>query len=122
MKYAAKMQQKVIPEEMENIGRFWGVSGCRDVMAASTTFDATNINTREGILRFERLFLAVEKVVRERLAWVMHEEKDCMVVIFDNWKDAVKFKNKLLITNALLGKHETMFLDAECDDTFELCL
>jgi len=34
-KYAAKAEQKVVPEGFENVGRFWGVSGCRRVDEAS---------------------------------------------------------------------------------------
>ena len=35
-KYAAKMEQKVTPKGFENVGRFWGVYGVRNTMAADT--------------------------------------------------------------------------------------
>lgn len=35
-KYAAKNEQKVVPDGYKNVGRFWGVSGCRDRMSATT--------------------------------------------------------------------------------------
>lgn len=33
-KYAAKAEQKVVPENMLNAGRFWGVCGCRSTLSA----------------------------------------------------------------------------------------
>jgi hypothetical protein len=35
-KYAAKAEQKIVPPEYENVGRFWGISGCRTTVEAST--------------------------------------------------------------------------------------
>lgn len=35
-KYANKQSQKSVPENYENVGRFWGVSGNRAVMSATT--------------------------------------------------------------------------------------
>jgi hypothetical protein len=35
-KYAAKSEQKIVPAEYDNVGRFWGVSGCRTIVEAST--------------------------------------------------------------------------------------
>lgn len=36
MKYAAKTEQKDVPAELDDPGRFWGVWGCRDTVEAST--------------------------------------------------------------------------------------
>jgi len=35
-KYAVKQYQKAVPENYENVGRFWGISGRRSVMSAAT--------------------------------------------------------------------------------------
>ena len=35
-KYAAKMEQKLTPKGFENVGRFWGVYGMRNTLAADT--------------------------------------------------------------------------------------
>lgn len=35
-KYAVKTSQKQVPEGFDNVGRFWGVSGCKKVVSAST--------------------------------------------------------------------------------------
>lgn len=39
-KYAVKQQQKVVPIEYDNVGRFWGVSGARATLSADTWVDA----------------------------------------------------------------------------------
>jgi len=122
MKYASKMAQKVIPDEMENVGRFWGISGCRDVMAATTTFNASSIKSYAGLKRFENLYTSVLKYVKDREAWVMHEERDCIVIIFDRWSDAKWFRAKMEMTNALLNHRSTIFDDAELTDFDALCL
>lgn len=36
MKYALKQEQKDVPRGYENVGRFWGVYGCRNVLSADT--------------------------------------------------------------------------------------
>jgi len=36
-KYAAKSEQKIVPDDIKNAGRFWGVSGLRRCMSADTT-------------------------------------------------------------------------------------
>jgi hypothetical protein len=38
-KYAAKNEQKEVPEDYRNVGRFWGVYGRRAVMSAATFVD-----------------------------------------------------------------------------------
>jgi hypothetical protein len=38
-KYAAKQEQKVVPDGFGNPGRFWGVYGNRETMAAAITID-----------------------------------------------------------------------------------
>lgn len=38
MKYAAKQAQKEVPAYFENIGRFWGIYGNREVLAATMVF------------------------------------------------------------------------------------
>lgn len=39
-KYAAKQEQKTIPDDIINAGRFWGVYGCRNAVSAATTVSA----------------------------------------------------------------------------------
>lgn len=36
VKYSAKTDQKSVPENYEHVGRFWGIRGCRDRVAAAT--------------------------------------------------------------------------------------
>lgn len=57
-KYAAKMEQKTVPDNYINCGRFWGVSGRRGVMSAATFVRASQLqksDVREGLTRMIRL-------------------------------------------------------------------
>lgn len=33
-KYASKWEQKEVPDDFKNVGRFWGIRGCRDTLTA----------------------------------------------------------------------------------------
>lgn len=39
MKYAAKLEQKVVPPDFKNVGRFWGVHGLRNLVSAHVMLD-----------------------------------------------------------------------------------
>jgi hypothetical protein len=45
-KYAVKSEQKEIPDEIKDAGRFWGVSGSRATMAASTFVSAEHMELK----------------------------------------------------------------------------
>lgn len=49
-KYAAKSEQKIIPDDIKNAGRFWGVSGLRRCMEADTRISLEY----KGVPRIER--------------------------------------------------------------------
>jgi hypothetical protein len=66
MKYAAKMEQKTVPEGYESVGRFWGVAGLRSCVEAATVLPAGEVgpatarecdklrNELRELVRFER--------------------------------------------------------------------
>ncbi len=54
-KYACKSEQKIIPEELQNCGRFWGVSGCRVTVSASTFVNSENMQNRRVLRSLNRL-------------------------------------------------------------------
>lgn len=45
-KYAAKQDQKVVPANFHNVGRFWGVYGCRKCLAATIFFPMDLLKSR----------------------------------------------------------------------------
>ena len=58
-KYAAKLEQKQVPSNFSDVGRFWGVIGERSVMAATITIPQEN--AQNG------LFLAFRDEMRQLL-------------------------------------------------------
>ena len=48
-KYARKQQQKTVPDEFKEIGRFWGVSGLRATMSADFVLSDRQIMSPEGL-------------------------------------------------------------------------
>lgn len=46
-KYAAKQEQKAVPESFMNVGRYWGVSGLRKTLSANITVGVTPDNAQQ---------------------------------------------------------------------------
>lgn len=70
-KYAAKQDQKLVPENYDNVGRFWGIRGMRDTLAAATT------------IRTERALAFLRNELYEK---VQELEKSGEIRVF-RWKD-----------------------------------
>jgi hypothetical protein len=49
-KYARKQEQKTVPDEFKEIGRFWGVSGLRTTMSADFVVNDREMMNRDGII------------------------------------------------------------------------
>lgn len=75
-KYAAKSEQKVIPESFKNSGRFWGVAGTNTIAAATLVFDA--FDEDEMMRRMTVLVKIEEKIfdVGDKVRDIENEDGD----------------------------------------------
>lgn len=114
-KYAAKQEQKHVPENYENVGRFWGVFGRRDVMAATTFLDTSERSQYDAKYQLERLFSFVNRALMEGDAEILvRKEGVCVVNLIT--KDAQrKARLRISMLGAMINRHEAMFCDAELD-------
>jgi hypothetical protein len=113
-KYAAKNEQKSVPEGYEDVGRFWGVSGRRATMAASTfvnSTEATELATRSTI-KVIRSF--VTHLIRNGKAQVLFKKTgECFVLnIFSFW-DQRKMRSLVSRLACKTQTFDNMFCDAE---------
>jgi hypothetical protein len=77
MKYAAKSEQKTVPDGYENVGRFWGVSGLRAVVAATILVKPDRMGPRAGD--------SMQKVKQEVIE--LRKEGRAVAMV---WNDAVQ--------------------------------
>jgi len=114
-KYAAKLEQKSVPEGYENVGRFWGVYGYRATMSA-TAFVSRSDSGGQMILKCQESMQSllehgkktgtVEEIVRDSgvLVFVFHSRHDQQVM-----RRLVSYMNIILMPDWLY------FFDAEVD-------
>jgi len=114
-KYAAKLEQKVCPENYENVGRWWGVHGYRATVSADTFVSRTAEKDPSIHHTVENLFKWLEGVILSGEAEVMVREKGVLVVNLMN--DRVRKRARMRISNisSKLMMGASMFFDAELD-------
>jgi hypothetical protein len=112
-KYACKQIQKVVPENYENVGRFWGVSGCRATVSADT-FVSRDDRKSEGVRHTEK---SIGTVLNEGISagtvTIYKREKGVGVYILntrDVWR---RWMLKVSILSAKTAKLPQLFQDAE---------
>lgn len=112
-KYANKQCQKIVPENYENVGRFWGVSGYRATMSADT-FVSRDDRKDAGVRNSEKkLFEEVEKGIFEGVITTLKKEQGevAIYILLNNqvWR---RLMLKVSILAAKTMKVPTLFQDA----------
>lgn len=114
-KYALKNEQKEVPKNYENVGRFWGVTGRRAVMSADTYVMASKADDpgpKEAIIRIhnqlQAMFLYGE-------AEIIHRDTGVMVVNILDYRNQVKMRTNISRLALQVETWSDMFVDAEVD-------
>lgn len=116
-KYAAKQDQKGVPSGYENVGRFWGVCGNRETMAASI-FVPVDLIDNPVVIAFRD---ALAKVMKE---W-RHRIKDqfslgCTSMVFITSDEALReVRNVFRIFGPLLERAGCAYTYPERELNFE---
>jgi len=114
-KYAAKLDQKVVPENYENVGRFWGVSGNRATVSAATFVNNTAEQQRGTSRAVKSLYQLLEFLVNEGRAEVLIRKEGIMVISIHDLYQQVKVRCYISRIMAASHMRDTMFQDAEVD-------
>ncbi len=77
-KYARKQEQKRVPEQFSEIGRFWGVSGLRTTMSADFVLNDRQVMNQEG-LRLRVKFIWGLKEMEKRSEVTIHRDRSGQV-------------------------------------------
>jgi hypothetical protein len=118
-KYANKLKQKVPPKDFENVGRFWGICGGRQVVSASTFVgsDLASFNRTYGAIK--SMFYELNKLIEDGKAKVLVRNEGVLVVtILSNYAERRMF-NQVARLTVVSGIQRDLFIDAELDDVSE---
>lgn len=114
-KYAAKQEQKTVPNGFENVGRFWGVYGCRVTMAADTFVSVSDSEVSEVINMKNKIKRELNRLIDEGKAEIYKREEGVFIcVVHDGW-DQLRMRRLVSLLGTMVQSKYNMFMDAECE-------
>lgn len=114
-KYAAKAEQKVVPDEYKNVGRFWGVYGDRITLSAATFVSREKAQDENVKWSEEVLLNAVRTAIRKGLAEIVKREEGILIVSCNDPKEMQKIRTAVCRLSSRVMRLYDLFYDAEVD-------
>lgn len=114
-KYANKCEQKVVPSEYKNVGRFWGVYGDRITMSAATFVSVKDREDRNVLWCEEQLLNAVKMLISKGIAEIVKREEGILIVACHDTNAMQKIRAKVSRVSCHTMKLYDMFCDAETE-------
>jgi len=112
-KYAAKACQKVAPEGYENVGRFWGVYGCREIVAADTAFNEQNFDLIKSNYRKIKDYIKEAETTKGFLMY--RREKGVLVCFIANRELFKKIQRQVWLIECKVNHYSSIFKDADIE-------
>lgn len=100
MKYASKLEQKAVPAEMTNCGRFWGVSGLRDCVSAAIAVDLNRAGIKMESRISELKRMLKEIVAAGRGAWIRRGGREIAGAYIRHIDDQLRIRQQILVIGA----------------------
>jgi len=114
-KYATKLSQKTVPENISNCGRFWGVCGVRDTVSAATTVPKALLGAPQVKRRTEKIKELIKKAIFDKKAFKLGTKREgSMVVAFKNKSDLTEIKRNMDFLTILVAVNSR-----KCDTVFD---
>lgn len=86
-KYAAKSEQKTVPDFLANVGRFWGVCGDRICMAAATIVKANKDNAPRVEAKLKVLRMLIEMYIKNgQIVKVDTQKHQCSIYFLKSFQ------------------------------------
>lgn len=114
-KYAAKQAQKVVPPGFENVGRFWGVYGCRITLAADTFVSRSDSGNSDVSKAIKKLQIKLESLVSQGKAELLKREEGVLIMIIHSKWDQMTMRRLVSLIGVHTASKYDMFMDAEVD-------
>lgn len=102
-KYAAKSEQKIIPDDIKNAGRFWGVSGFKRCMAADTTIELEYTGVPRVKLATNNLKWALSDFIEDGSAHIIKKNAYVYVVYLETMAaqlECLRLMRRIQLANA----------------------
>lgn len=114
-KYAAKAQQKDVPSDYTDVGRFWGVSGDRATVAADTWVESSNSKGSDTGKVISCLAKVINDATMDGKMECYRRESGVYVGLIHDKDTERRLKLRICQLGALTGHRSQMFQDAETD-------
>jgi len=114
-KYAAKLEQKSVPKDYENVGRFWGVYGNRATLSATAFVSRANSQDSKIIMAENAIKRLVEEGKRVGAVEEILRDSGVLVLVFHSKSDQRKMRRLVSYMNIVLMPETVYFFDAEVD-------
>jgi hypothetical protein len=114
-KYAAKAEQKEVPENYKNVGRFWGITGRRCCLSADTFVQASEAGSPDVKPALNRMFKLIEKLLLESLAEIIVRDQGILVLNVHDFKWQQRMRVEVSRLALQTCRWHDLFIDAELD-------
>jgi len=114
-KYAAKAEQKEVPENYINVGRFWGITGRRSCLSADTFVKASEANAPDVKPALNRLFRLINKQLLESRSEIIVRDKGILVINVHDHIDQQKLRVEVSRLALQTSRWNDLFIDAELE-------
>lgn len=111
-KYAAKMEQKTVPDNYINCGRFWGISGRRGTMSAATFITEAQSQKQDVKAALTRFIRYINSILFVGTLECLYQDAETKVFICHTERDTRRLRCWVSRLGAMTYV-ETMFEDAE---------
>lgn len=121
-KYAIKQEQKEVPNEYQNVGRFWGVYGRRGTLSASTWLEDSQSRVSHIQTKQQQLFRVINKFLFDGNAEIIHRDAGVAIIICNDEQRMKYIRMRIMMLSAAIHSFDEMFCDAELDYGEGKCL
>lgn len=114
-KYAAKQSQKKVPAFFENVGRFWGVFGCRVTMAADTFVSRENMGDTRVQSAVQSMMATLKQAILQGRAEEIKRDDGVLIIVVHDTRIMQTLRRKVSLIGSMTCAWYNMFEDAEVD-------
>lgn len=114
-KYAQKAEQKEVPENFKNVGRFWGIFGRRGTVSADAFVSRTESDMLKSKSSLNSFWKLVNQLIFEGKMEVLVRERGVAVLTVNGKRDQIAVRAAIHRISASVMRFDSMFLDAELD-------
>lgn len=115
-KYAAKLEQKVCPENFENVGRWWGIHGYRAIVAADTFVSAKQRADESVSNSIRSLFKWIDSLLLDGRIEVYYRAEGVAVLRIHEFRDQLNARMRISRLACQTMSLNNRFWDAELDE------